>query len=175
VKTLLGIGFLAILLLAGCAGGDIGMICPISGGQTVTVILTSQGPVPAENDDFKVLMANMFPNVEKKQLIYTFGLLAKKGKAPRHVSIEDVSEEKAELLLEEAEPKLDDKQTWRRDAAPKTGDDPRLAWLYHEGNSTRIFRFTIVTEDGRRLVMHQATVYPVYVKIGARKILGMTP
>ena len=86
-----------------------------------------------------------------------------------------MSEEKPELLVDDAGPKLDGKQTWKQDTAPKTATDPRLGWLYHEGNSPRIYRFTIVTDDGRRLVMHQLTTYPVFIKVSLRKILGMAP
>jgi hypothetical protein len=175
MKTLPGIGMLAILVLAGCATGEVGMVCPISGGQTVTIILTAHGPVPAENDDFKVVGAMITPNIEKKQFVYEFGLLAKKGKAPTHVTVEDVSEEKPELLVDDAGPKLDDKQIWKQDTAPKTATDPRLGWLYHEGNSPRIYRFTVITDDGRRLVMYQLTSYPVFIKASLRKILGMAP
>jgi len=166
---------LTLLVLAGCATGEVGLVCPISGGESVTIILTAQGPVPAENDDFKVLAAMVAPNVEKKQFVYSFSLRAKKGKAPKHVTVEDVSEEKPELLVDDAGPKLDDKQTWTQDTAPKTAADPRLGWLYHEGNSPRVYRFTIVTDDGRRLVMHHLSNYPVFIKVSLRKILGMAP
>jgi hypothetical protein len=175
MKTLPGIGLFAIVILAGCASGDVGMVCPISGGETVTIILTAKGPVPAENDDFKVVAAMITPNIEKKQFVYSFGLLAKNGKAPQHVTIEDVSEEKPELLVDDTGTKLDDKQIWKQDTAPKTSADPRLGWLYHEGNSPRIYRFTIVTDDGRRLVMHHLSNYPVFIKVSLRKILGMAP
>ena len=175
MKTLPGIGILALLILAGCATSDVGMVCPISGGETVTFVLNSKGPVPAENDDFLVVGAAIVPNVEKKQFIYSFGLWAKKEKAPKHVTVEDVSEEKPELLVDDAGPKLDDKQTWKQATEPKTATDPRLGWLYHEGNSPRIYRFTIVTDDGRRLVMHHLVFYPVFLKEPLRKILGMAP
>jgi len=175
MKTLPGIGMLAILVLAGCATGEVGMVCPISGGETVTIILTAQGPVPAENDDFKVVSSMITPNVEQKQFVYSFGLLAKKGGAPQHVTVEDVNEEKIELLLDDAGPKLNAKNIWKQDTPPKTAADPRLGWLYHEGNSCRIYRFTIVTDDGRRLVMHHLTVYPVFMKVRLREILGMAP
>ena len=175
MKTLSGIGMLAIMVLAGCASNEVGILCPISGGETITVILTPQGPVLAENEDFKVVAASFAPNIEQKQLIYAFALLAKKGKAPKHVSVEDVSEEKIELLVDDAGPQLDAKQIWLHNAPPKTATDPRLAWLYYEGNSTRVYRFKIVTDDGRQLVMYQASIVPVFIKGAARKILGMAP
>lgn len=175
VRTLPCLGIVATLVLAGCASSEVGMVCPIAGGGMLTVYLTPQGPRPAENDDFKVETANFIPNIEQKQLVYTFSLLAKKGKAPQRIQIEDVSDAQAEILLVDAEPKLDAKRVWRGNASPKTAGDRALAWLFYEGNSTRIYRFTIVTADGRPLVMHQAAIHPVFVKEAVRKILGMTP
>ena len=175
MKTLPGIGLFAILILAGCASGDVGMVCPISGGETVTIVLTPKGPTPAENDDFKVVESVVSPNIAQKQFVYSFSLLAKTGKAPKHVTIDDVSEEKVELLVDDAAPKLDAKQVWKQDTPPRTAADPRLAWLYHEGNSPRVYRITIVTDDGRRLVMYHLSVFPVFIKTGLRKILGMAP
>ncbi|HTZ22284.1 MAG TPA: hypothetical protein VMC06_15480 [Opitutaceae bacterium] len=175
MKTLFGIGMLALLILTGCATGDVGMVCPISGGETVTFVLTSKGPKPAENDDFLVVGAAIIPNVEHKQFVYSFGLWSKKEKAPKHVTVEDVSEEKIELLVDDAAPKLEAKYVWKQDSAPKTATDPRLGWLYHEGNSPRVYRFTITTDDGRQLVMYQLTFYPVFIKEPLRKILGMAP
>jgi hypothetical protein len=175
MKTLPGIGVLALLILAGCATGDVGMVCPISGGETVTFVLTARGPKPAENDDFLVMGAAIMPNMEKKQFVYSFGLWAKKEKAPKHVTVEDVSEAQIELLVDDAAPKLDSKFVWKQDSPSKTGADPRLGWLYHEGNSPRIYRFTIVTDDGRQLVMYQLSIYPVFIKEPLRKLLGMAP
>jgi hypothetical protein len=175
MRTIPGIGMLVILALAGCASGEIGMVCPISGGETVTIVLTRNGPLPVENDDFLIMEATILPNIEQKQFIYSLGLLAKKGKAPKHVTVEDVSEEKVDLLLDDAGPKLDARNIWKQDTPPKTAADPRLGWLYHEGNSFRIYRFTIVTDDGRRLVMHHLTVYPMFMKVRLREILGMAP
>jgi hypothetical protein len=175
MKTLPAIGLFAILVLAGCASGDFAMVCPISGGETVTFVLTPRGPKAAENDDFLVVGASIMPNVEKKQFVYSFGLWAKKDKAPKHVTVEDVSEEQIELLVDDAAPKLESKNVWKQDTPPKTAADPRLGWLYHEGNSPRIYRFTIVTDDGRQLVMYQLSIYPVFIKEPLRKLLGMAP
>ncbi len=175
MKTLSGIGLLATLVLAGCASGDFGMVCPISGGETVTFVLTPKGPAPAENDDFKVVESAVSPGVGQKQFLYVFGLLAKNGKAPKHITVEDVSEENVELLVDDAGPKLDANNIWKQSTLPKTAADPRLGWLHHEGNSPRVYRFTIITDDGRRLVMHHLAIYPVFIKMGLRKILGMDP
>ena len=175
MKTLFGIGLLALLILAGCATGDFGIVCPISGGETVTFVLTPRGPKSAENDDFLVVGAAIMPDIEHKQFVYSFGLFAKKEKAPKHVTVEDVSEEKIELLVDDAAPKLDAKFVWKQDSPSKNATDPRLGWLYHEGNSPRVYRFTITTDDGRKLVMYQLSSYPVFIKEPLRKMLGMAP
>ena len=77
--------------------------------------------------------------------------------------------------MDDAGPKLDAQHVWKQNTPPRTAAAPRLGWLYHEGNSSRVYRFTIVTDDGRRLVMHHLVIFPMFFKAGIRKILGMAP
>lgn len=148
------------------------MLCPIAGGEMLKVIIGPKGPVPAENDDARVEQANFVLDRDQKQLVYQFRLWEKKGKTLQSVKVEDVSDTQAVVLLEDAAPQLDEKRIWSGRSQPKKRGDDTIAWLHHEGNSTRVYRFTVTTGDGRQVVLHQAAIYPVLIKPEAKRALG---
>jgi len=144
---------------------------PISGGESVEFTFTN-GLVPQENADAKVPPASLEVRRAVKTLAYTFAFIEKTGHAPRSVVVEDVSGAAPEILVEDDHPALV-RNAWLGVSGPKTAEDPRLGWLNEPDDSYRIYRLTIVTWDGRRLVMYTAAGYLPSVKANLRAALGM--
>jgi len=143
----------------------------ISGGGTVEFTFTN-GLVPEENADAKLVPASLEVKPSVKTLTYKFLFFEKTGNAPRSVVVEDVSGPAPEILVEDDHPALI-KKAWLGTSGPKTADDPRLGWLNEPDDSFRIYRVTIVTSDGRRLVMYTAAGYAAPAKELFKKMLGL--
>ncbi len=146
----------------------------ISGGETIELNFAGGGLVPPENADVKIEMAAFEADSPPKTLVYDFSFRAKSGREPRSVMVEDVSGPKPEILVEDDQPALHDR-IWHRQSGPKMNPDPRLDWLNEPDLSFRIFRFTIVTADGRTLIMYYAQGYSPEGKAYLKKRLAGEP
>jgi hypothetical protein len=143
----------------------------ISGGQTIEFTFQGGGLVAPENSDVKIEEAAFKADTPPKLLVYEFAFHSKTGRAPRSVIVEDVSDAKPEILVEDYYPTLKDGR-WYRTSGPKMNPDPRLDWLNDPDLSFRVFRFTIVTDDGRKFVMYYAQGYSPEGKAFLKKRLA---
>jgi hypothetical protein len=148
---------------------------PISGGQTIQLSFAGGGVVAPENADVKLERAVFKADAPPKTLVFEFGFLSKTGRVPRSVMVEDVSGPKAEILVEDDHPELLQGRHWYRMSGPKMYPDPRLDWLNEPDITFRVFRFTIVTDDGRTIVMYYAQGYSPEGKEFLRKRLAGEP
>lgn len=155
--NLLAISLAAIL--CGCATDPSMRTFTIAGGQTIGLPIAQRGAVATENADVRIEVTGFMVDGQAKEIVYTFGFREKRRELPRSVKVEDVTGSTAELLVEDNSPRLDAKGYWKGSAKPRKKGDSDLSWLYEAGDTTKIFRFTIVTSDGRELVMHQGSVW----------------
>lgn len=169
---LLGAGLLSLCLGACATTGTVRRI-PIAGGKVIDVPIGPRGPGPGEADGYRVVLAGLMPSPESGTNLYRFVFTVPPGATLRRVRVEDVSDERAILLLDDAAPALRDDQ-WVGGTAPLAAADPRLAWLYHVVPSLRVFRFTITGGAGRVTELHQLAAYPVFIKEAIRRQRGET-
>jgi hypothetical protein len=148
---------------------------PISGGQTIELDFAGGGVVAPENSDVKLERAVYKADAPPKTLVFEFGFLSKTGRVPRSVMVEDVSGPKAEILVEDDHPELRQGKHWYRMSGPKMNPDPRLDWLNEPDLTFRVFRFTIVTDDGRTIILYYAQGYSPEGKEFLRKRLAGDP
>lgn len=159
-------------VLGGCATNSDSMRSfTIAGGQTVTLLVSPSGAVRTENADVKIEITGFTLDGVPKEVVYTFGLTEKNRAVPRSVKVEDVTGSTAEILVEDKSPQLESGEYWQGSATPRKRGDVGLAWLNERGDTIKIFRFTIVTADGRELVMHQASVWSGSSKPRVRQLL----
>jgi len=113
------------------------------------------------------------PNLKEKNFTYLFSFQAKHDHAqtPRSVKVDDVTDDVAVNLVDDPHPVLNKESVWAKQVGPI--DPDRIPWLAEIENSVRIFRFTIVTADGRTLVLYQGASEPAVVKKYLRQELGM--
>jgi hypothetical protein len=170
-----------IVLFAGCENQQYGTFTrdvDIAGGETLKVAFEYGAPIPAENDDLKVIFASLKPL--GPDLFQLFSLQVKNGRLPQSVTVEDVAGDAPELFVEDRHPQFFvDKAkpnaktnlwTWISPSLVKQGWRP--AWLNEPDDSFRVYRFTVVTGDGRTLVLYQTTRYPFFIKQLIIKTLG---
>ena len=166
------IAFIGLAALAGCRVGPTTYKIPISGGQMASVVFDHDAVVPAENEDFKIELAQYEVDPKTKLGTYRFGFLAKKGTPPRSVKVDDVTDDDALTWIEDATPQLKNRH-WRWVSQPVPPDRAHLHWLFELESCIRVYRFTLVTADGRTLEMYEACSYPDYIKTYFRQQLGL--
>ena len=163
-------------LIGGCATGDYVFVTRISTGEKIQIPLSHGAPLPAKNGTIEIVYAGMtpLPPVDKKEFIYLFELRETTGKAPRSIRIDDVSDDKQMLILEESAPKLQN-SLWVSKSRGFEPNDPVLNWVNYVDDSVRVFRFTVVNSEGTTVIVDQAWFVPGWIKGGIRRFLGMEP
>jgi hypothetical protein len=164
--------FALAALLGGCATGSSLRTFTVAGGQTIELPIAPGGALPTENADVKIEVTGFVLKSQEREIVYTFGFTEKKRETPRSVRVEDVTGPTAELLVEDKSPQLDAHGYWKGSATPRKRGDAGLSWLNEAGDTTKVFRFTIVTADERELVMHQASVWSGDSKTLLRQLLN---
>jgi hypothetical protein len=173
--------FPCFALLAGCEMQQFGTFSrevDIEGGQTITVGFAHGMPVPTEDDDVRVIIASLRP--AGKDLFQLFSFVVKNGQLPQRVTVEDVAGDRPELFVDDrnpsffVDPKKPDAKSniWAWHSPPLTSIHWEPAWLHEGDDSVRVYRFTIIMHDGRKLVEYQAARYTFGIKQLILKTLG---
>jgi hypothetical protein len=143
---------------------------PIVGGESVQVQFVHGFAAVAENDDFRVGIVGMRPVGQNVFLL--FSLYSKHGVLPRRVKVEDISETGPEVFVDDLHPTFVAdpnspgglSRTWAWQKGPLIQTDWRPTWFHEPDETVRMYRFTVVTGDGRTEVLDQAMSYPDPVK-----------
>jgi hypothetical protein len=87
------------------------------------------------------------------------------------VRIEDISDEKPALLLDDTQPKFDE-GIWTGKSENIASEDPRMAWIFQIPHSYRVYRFIVTKADGREVTLDQVVPYAPFIKEAVRKKWG---
>jgi hypothetical protein len=157
-------------ILAGCATT---MLVPIADNQQAPIVFGDNGPENASEGGVTVERAGLEPNAAAKAMNYVFDFTVSDNRAPRSVIVEDVTaDSEKEVLAEDTRPFLASGR-WHFVTPSRTAAEPDLAWLMTIEAGMRIYRFTVVTADGRTLVLYQASQYSGEFKSRVRRALGL--
>jgi len=172
----LPIALALLALLSGCLApgmGGLTMNATISGGQTVRIDFDGHGVVHAEDDDVHIDSAAIEPDFKAKKIYYHFTFREKHEHVhvPRSVVVDDVTDDNPVNWVDDKHPKLDAKGEWEAKLGPM--DPDRIPWLIEIESQIRVYRFTIVTSDGRTLVLYEGASYPALIKKYFREQLGI--
>jgi hypothetical protein len=170
VECLCALG--ASVLLAACATGDYVYATTTAYGEKLRIPLAHGAPELAKQGSIQVLQARLLPVPETntKRVFYYFEFVDSSGATPRSVRVEDVTDDKPMVIIDEPNPQLV-KQHWGGKSPPLAGTHPWLGWVHYLDDSVRVFRFTIVKADGQQVILNQAWSVPNWSKVGMRKTL----
>ena len=139
----------------------------IAGGQIVKCPATDVGPLPAENGPYKMEVAAFMTGQDETGkhtfLIFTFGLTVQKKGKPAHITVEDVTDAAAVMMVDDKGPKIE-KKYWRGDAAPLMVQEASTPWVFDQKPTIRIFRVTISAKDTPDVVLYQPAWYSAQAK-----------
>lgn len=138
---------------------------PISGGQTIKCPVTDGGPIPADNGTYKIIGAGFGMDKAGKAPVIFFGFnfSVQKSVSLTRVMIEDVTDEKAILLVDDKNPKIES-LLWTGKAAEQKISKSTTPWLFDNKPTIKVFRFTISATSSPDAVMYQPAWYPVQTK-----------
>ncbi len=162
---------LAALLFCAIYGSAIAaplmMAFKISGGQTVKCPITDAGPIPAESGPYKMKVAGFLlhrePDGRNPTLTFTFGFEVQKTATLTHVTVEDVSDDKAVLLVDDTNPKVETAY-WKGNAAAVGVSKKSTPWVFDKKPTIKIFRLTIDSRDNPEVILYQPAWYPAQSK-----------
>jgi len=160
--------------LTGCASQGPIVKLRISGGEKIMAEFPKGSVKEEENDAMKVAAAYFVVQPQFKKGSHCVAVEFGKNITPRSVKVEEVTENKAQLLIDDKSPKLT-AQIWRCVCAPLGPDDPTLQWLNDLDDTFRVYRITVVLTDGRQIVQHHAMAYSAFRKAQLRKEFGIDP
>jgi len=136
----------------------------ISGGKTITVKITDQGALPAENEKIRitaaaVLVGSSQENKKIPALIWSFGLTTKTSHEISKVTVDNVfPSDPAVLLHTDNQPKLKNGD-WIgqiENGDPNGSSNP---WLKSKKLSAFVFKFTVYFEDGSVTTLYQLSTF----------------
>jgi len=150
---------------------------PIAGGKTVSLPVTQAGPIPAENQDFKIEAAGVSVqpstlNPRQAALVWHFVLTDKASKALERVVVEEVYPDAvAAIVVDDHSPALKEK-TWSGASASVEPSPIFTDWLFHDGDSVFVFRFTITPAGRPPVVLYQPAWYSRPIKEQFRQVVA---
>jgi hypothetical protein len=164
----------AALFVVGCATGGYTYVKTISTGERLHFPLVKGRPEMAKSGNIEIVQAALMPSPvrEKKEVVYLFAFSDKSPEPAKSVIVEDVSDDSAKLMVEDLHPKFN-KGRWVGYSRVFTPNDAALNWLTFLDDSIRVFRFTITSASGEKIVLHQAWMVPAGMKMAMRAMLGM--
>ena len=161
-------------LFAGCATGDYAYVITIATGERIQIPLEKGSPAMASSGDVTIAHAALIPPADKdrKEVVYLFALYYKSAKPAKSIHIEDVTDEKAVVMIDDTAPAIHN-QRWSATSKPFTAENPEVGWVAHLDNSMRVFQFTITATDGTKTVLNQGWMVPGWAKVPIRYALGL--
>jgi DNA-binding transcriptional LysR family regulator len=162
---------LFVLALAACVAPAPQARIRISTGERLLVNLRDGRVDGAENKFVKVLGARFMVSAKAKNGIYDLGLNFAAGVEPTSIRVEDVTDEKAHLLLQDDAPTIE-KGIWHKTTDPVDLNAPSMQWMHEIDDSFRVYAFHITLKDGQKITLHQASIYLGFFKAGMMQILA---
>jgi hypothetical protein len=173
--------FQVSLLLGGCStsGGRITYEQSFikDGGGSIKLPMSSGGPMPAENENYKMVMAGTSVTIKKgepenSEIFWQFGLQSKVNQPIERVVVEQVTPTGAlVLLIDEHSPQIT-RQTWRGTSKSISMAKNDAPWLYDNTNSTFLFKITIFPKNLAPSQLYQPSLLDRSVKTTYLQILG---
>ncbi|MES2737962.1 MAG: hypothetical protein V4672_16690 [Verrucomicrobiota bacterium] len=135
-------------------------------GQKITAEMSGGLPLPAEKEGIKIEVAAFM--IQEGKLIYSFGFSTQKEVTK--VVVEEVSGSSALPMVTDSAPALS-KAYWKGDAKPLPLTQAGVPWVFEEGDTVKVFRFTITTgSDAAPVILHQPAIYGGGVKVQLRQL-----
>jgi hypothetical protein len=137
----------------------------VSGGETISLPVTSGGPIPAENSHYKIEVAGFVvgPSTNhenQSDITWNFALTSKNNIDISKVTVESVTPFFGvnNIKFEDNSPLLKNK-LWLGSPEPVVINQETTPWLFSKGSSSFVFKITIADRNGSITVLHQPSIF----------------
>lgn len=151
----------------------------LAGGEVKHLPVTDGGPLPAEDDSIKIQVSGLFgsrPTEGQRapQLEWVFGFTAKTPLEIARVKIEQVfpSDVPISVVDHVEEAPLKKVRDWSKRAAAGDMTAEANPWFFKAQGSVFVFRFTVIPQSGKPIVLLQPTWISAPAKEALRKSLS---
>ena len=163
----------SLVLLAGCMmQPTVSMELTINGGEKYEVQFGNKGIVKTEDSIVRIDIAGLVVDAASQKSSNAAEIFFKGKAAPKTIMMEDITDDHPVRLIYDDHPTLNANHAWKQTSSYKDLADERFTWLTVIDNSVRVYRFTVVTDDGESHEYRQATMYASYAKEAIRKAMG---
>ncbi|MCA2997245.1 MAG: hypothetical protein ING75_01455 [Rhodocyclaceae bacterium] len=151
----------------------------LAGGEVKHLPVTDGGPLPAEDDSIKIQVSGLIGSRASEgqrapQLAWVFGFTANMPLEIARVKIEQVfpSEVAISVVDHVEEAPLKKVRDWSKRAAAGDMTAEANPWFFKAQGSVFVFRFTIIPQSGKPIVLLQPTWISAPAKEALRKSLS---
>ena len=106
------------------------------------------------------------PQLPTNVIQYAFALKWKDAHLPASIKVEDVTDARPVVLVEDPNPTSSD---WEGMSAVFSLNDPNLVWVQSTEDAVRIYCFTVVTSSGEHIQLYQAVNYSYHFTAHLRR------
>ncbi len=145
---------------------------PLANGEKMEMSVVNGGIGKVSGDGIRVVQNELNPMADKKHVAYVFEIAVKEGLVPRHVTIEDMTEDPVRVIVDDPAPKVVAGH-WKFTTAALDPKQPGTEWIIQLDDTIRVFRFTVTLADGSQVVLKQPAMYPIVLKSIIRKMADM--
>ncbi|MEO8064087.1 MAG: hypothetical protein ABI821_15235 [Pseudomonadota bacterium] len=149
----------------------------IAGGNTVMLPVTDAGAIPAEDRKAKIEVAGFIVTRSENEpklamIVWNFGLTNKSIKNIESVTVAEVAPAELETpLINDTAPNLV-KRYWVGATPPVAATRESVPWLFKEGSTIFVFRFTISEPGKKPHVYLQPAWFSNEVKTHFREVIA---
>ncbi|TXR53680.1 hypothetical protein [Reinekea thalattae] len=142
-------------------------------GQEIALPVTVNGPIPAENETYKVRAAGFSVTASKEsELIWGFAFAAKQPVTLTRVLVEQVAPgDVSKVMVEDNAASLNN-GIWRANTSGVAINEDETPWLYEQGSTNFVFKITIQAEGEPDTVLYQPSIFSDKVKEFNRKLVA---
>ena len=164
-----------LIVLVGCNMPMAQIKVSVAGGERLTANMPHGNIQGEQETEVQIVMATFLTDPAQKHGRYVFAADVKIATPLKSVRVEEVSGSKADVLIDDKDPKLMGKMNlWHGDSENMTYDNPRLFWLHDIDETFLVYRFIFTFADGKVVRLHHVAYFIPMVKAHVRKELGQT-
>lgn len=141
----------------------------IAGGETILLPVTDAGPVPAEDENYKIEFAGFFVGPSKSEesraeLVWGFGVSNKSNIGVASIIVEEVSpSDTAKTVLTVEAPEFTS-GVWLGKTDPVPANRESTPWLFKPKASIYVYRFIIRSTKGTEVTLLQPAWFSTEAK-----------
>ncbi len=167
-----------IALVASLAGCAVPMTSsntyevPLANGEKMQMSVVNGGIGKLSAGGIHIVQNELNPMADKKHVAFVFEIAVKEGLVPKHITIEDMTEDPVRVLVDDPAPRLANGH-WKFTTPALDPKQPGTEWIIQLDDTIRVFRFTVTLGDGSQVVLKQPAMYPIVLKSIIRKMADM--